>query len=274
MGGSRYLMGPDRPAPHRAGIGRLAPLLLPAAGLAVLQAGPGITGFGPVRDALFPLLAGRGLAGHVALTFDDGPDPGATPRFLDLLASRGVRATFFLLGSQVMLAPRLAARIAAQGHEIGVHGWEHRYLPLRGPRAIRDDLARAADIIADRTGARPWLFRPPYGVLSGPALAAARGLGLTPVLWSAWGREWAPGATPDSVYATLLRGLGDGATVLLHDSGALCPPGAWQAALGALGPLLDECERRDLRVGPLGEHGPWWRPGVRSAPPPTRPRPA
>jgi len=247
----------------RSRLGGLAPVLLPAAGLAVLQAGPGVTGFGPVRRALFPLLAGQGLPGHVALTFDDGPDPAATPRFLDALAARGVRATFFLLGSQVMLAPRLAARIAAQGHEIGVHGWEHRYLPLRGPRAVRDDLARAADIIADRTGVLPWLFRPPYGVLSGPALVAARGLGLTPVLWSAWGREWTPGATPGSVLATLRRGLGDGATILLHDSGALCPPGSWEAALGALGPLLDECERRDLRVGPLGEHGPWWRPRAR-----------
>jgi len=246
---------------HRdfAVIPRLGPLLLTAAGLAVLQAGPGITGLRPVRDALFPLLSGRGLPGHVALTFDDGPDQAATPRFLGELARREVRATFFLLGSQVSLSPRLAARISAEGHEIGVHGWEHRYLPLRGPRAIADDLARAVDIIAGRTGVTPWLFRPPYGVLSGPALVAARRLGLTPVLWNAWGREWTPGSTPESVYATLRPGLRDGATILLHDSGALSPAGSWQAALGALPLLFGECERRGLQIGPLGEHGPWWR---------------
>jgi len=235
--------------------------LVAAAGCAVVQAGPGITGLGPVRrvtDALLP-LSGLGTAKHVALTFDDGPDQAATPQFLDELRSRGVRATFFLLGSQVAMAERLAGRIADEGHEVGVHGWDHRYLPLRGPRSTYDDLARARDIIAQQSGVLPWLFRPPYGVLSGPALVAARMLGLTPVLWSSWGREWVPGSTPESVLETLTSGRLDGGTVLLHDSGATAPPGSWQAALGALPLLLDECERRGLRVGPLGEHGPRWQ---------------
>jgi peptidoglycan-N-acetylglucosamine deacetylase len=170
-----------------------------------------------------------------------------------------VRATFFLLGGQVAKEPELAERISAAGHEVGVHGWDHKYLPLRGARATHDDLAMATAIIAERTGRQPRLFRPPYGVLSGPALLAARKLGLTPVLWTNWGREWTAGATPESVFRTLTeRGL-DGGTVLLHDSTASSPSRAWQAALGALPLLLDECERRELRVGPLAEHGPWWR---------------
>ena len=61
-----------------------------------------------------------------------------------------------------------------------MHGWEHRYLTLRGPRATRDDIARAADAIAAATGTMPRLYRPPYGVLTGGALVAARQLGLTP----------------------------------------------------------------------------------------------
>lgn len=245
---------------HLTGIARLRkPVLAVAAGTAVLQAGPGVTGLGPVRAALFPLLSGRGLPGHVALTFDDGPDPVATPLFLAELAAHGVQATFFLLGSQVAREPELAARITAAGHEVGVHGWDHRYLPLRGPRATYHDLARATEIIAERAGQVPRLFRPPYGVLSAPALVAARRLGLTPVLWTNWGREWTPGSTPDSVLRTLTAARLDGGTVLLHDSAATSPSNAWQAALGALPLLLDECERRDLRVGPLAEHGPWWR---------------
>jgi peptidoglycan-N-acetylglucosamine deacetylase len=243
----------------QGGIAQARPLLLAAAGVAVAQAGPGVTGLDPVRRALFPLLSGRGLPGHVALTFDDGPDPAATPLFLDELRARGLHATFFMLGSQISLAPGLAAEVADAGHEIGVHGWDHRYLPLRGPRATYDDLARTVDIVVARTGIVPWLFRPPYGVLSTPALVAARRLGLTPVLWGSWGREWAPGSTPDSVYETLLATLDDGATVLLHDSDCTAPAGSWQAGLGGLRLLLDECERRDLRAGPLSEHGPWWR---------------
>jgi peptidoglycan-N-acetylglucosamine deacetylase len=223
--------------------------------LAVAQAGPGITGLGPVRLRAFRRLGGQGDPGHVALTFDDGPDPGSTPQFARLLAERGVRATFFMLGSMVAKAPGLAADLAAAGHEIGVHGWDHRYLPARTPWATRSDLTRAAELIANVTGTRPRLFRPPYGVLSGPALLTARELGLTPVLWGAWGREWTAGATPASVLRTLTGGLEGGVTVLLHDSGSMSSPRACQAALGAVPLLLDECDRRGLAVGPLTEHG-------------------
>ncbi len=238
----------------------MAGLLLAAtAGLAVAHAGPGITALRSVRTSLFPLLSGKALSDHVALTFDDGPDPVATPHFLDLLSERGVRATFFLLGSQVSKSPRLVADIAGAGHEIGVHGWRHRYLPLRGPVATFSDLQGAKEIITATAGVTPWLFRPPYGVLSTAALVSARRLELTPVLWSAWGKEWTPGSTAASVHATLTAGLGGGETVLLHDSDCMSPPGSWRAGLGALALLLDECERRGLRVGPLGEHGLHWR---------------
>jgi len=229
--------------------------LLAAGCLAFAQAGPGITALGPVRRSLFPRLSGSGRPDHVALTFDDGPDPDSTPRFLEVLAARQVHATFFLLGSMVARAPGLAAQIAAAGHETGVHGWDHCYLPLRGPRATREDLRRAAGTIAEATGTVPTLFRPPYGVLSTSALLTARELGLTPLLWGSWGREWTPGATPESVYATLARNLAGGVTVLLHDSGCTSPPGSWQAGLGALPLLLDECDARGLRVGTAAEHG-------------------
>jgi len=229
-----------------------------AAGLAVGQAGPGITALRTVRTRFFPLLSGQADSGHVALTFDDGPDPAATPQFLDELRRRGIRATFFLLGSQVSRSGRLAADIADAGHEIGVHGWRHRYLPLRGPVATYADLAETKEIIAATAGIDAWLYRPPYGVLSSAGLAAAGRLGLTPVLWSCWGKEWTPGATSETVYQTLHGDLAGGATVLLHDSDVTSPPGSWRAALGALGLLLDECDRRGLRVGPLGEHGPHW----------------
>jgi peptidoglycan/xylan/chitin deacetylase (PgdA/CDA1 family) len=235
---------------------RGAPWLAAAvAGLAFAHAGPGITGLKPVRTLGFRRLAGQGHPDHVALTFDDGPDPDSTPSFLQTLDERGVRATFFMLGCMVEKAPSLAAEIAAAGHEVGVHGFDHRYLTLRGPRATRSDLTRATDLIADTIGKRPTLFRPPYGVLSGAALLTARELGLTPVLWRSWGREWTPGATPESVFQTLVTGLDGGVTVLLHDSACTSPTGAWQAGLAAVPRLLDECERRGLRVGPLAEHG-------------------
>jgi peptidoglycan/xylan/chitin deacetylase (PgdA/CDA1 family) len=228
---------------------------LAAAGLAIVHAGPGVTAIGPLRQRFCPGLAGLGQTGHVALTFDDGPDPASTPAVLDLLAARGLRATFFLLGGMVDRAPWLAARIAAAGHEVAVHGWEHRYPILRTPADVAADLARACAAVTAATGQQPRYFRPPYGVLSTGALLAARRLGLSPVLWTCWGREWLPGATPESVLATALAGLTGGATILLHDSDSQAPAGSAAAALGALPGLLDECAARGLSVGTLAAHG-------------------
>jgi peptidoglycan-N-acetylglucosamine deacetylase len=249
-GPRRAPASPQRTPGRTAGLG----MLLAAAGMAIAQAGPGVTALRPVRSALFPQLSGRGRADHVAITFDDGPDRAATPHFLNVLADEHLQATFFMLGSMVDRAPGLAAEVAAAGHEVGVHGFDHRYLPLRGPRATRDDLTRAREKIAAATGSVPRLFRPPYGVLSTAALVTARRLGLTPVLWTAWGREWAAGASPGSVYATLSAGLSGGGTVLLHDSDCSSPAGSWRAALGALPMLLADCAAQGLRVGPVRDH--------------------
>ena len=224
------------------------------AAAAIAHAGPGVTAIGPLRRKWFPSLAGLGDSGHVALTFDDGPDPRSTPRFLDLLAAHRTQATFFLLGSMVARAPGLAAEVAAAGHEVGVHGWDHRYLPLRGPRAAGDDITRARDVIAAATGTVPAFYRPPYGVLSTAALSAAARLGMTPLLWSCWGREWAAGATSESVLATIRRDLAGGATVLLHDSDCTSPPGSCLAGLGAVPALLDLCAERGWRVGTAADH--------------------
>ena len=232
---------------------RTAALVL--AGLAVAHAGPGVTALGPVRRRFFPRLSGLGLADHVAVTFDDGPDPAWTPAFLEVLAAARVRATFFMLGPMAARAPGLAAEVAGAGHEVAVHGWAHRYTILRSPRAVADDLARATDAVAGATGAQPRFYRPPYGVLSSGALAAARRLGLTPVLWTCWGREWTAGATPRSVATTLTSTLAGGATVLLHDSDCTSPPGSAAAGLGALPLLLEECALRRLVAGPVAEHG-------------------
>jgi peptidoglycan/xylan/chitin deacetylase (PgdA/CDA1 family) len=226
-----------------------------AGGLAALYALPALASVGPLRNRLAPRLAGVGDPGHVALTFDDGPHPLSTPRFLSQLERLDVRATFFLLGRWAARSPTLAKEIVAAGHEVAVHGYDHRCLLARGPRATRDDLARARDVIADATGERPRWFRPPYGVLTAAALTGAARLGLTPVLWTAWGEDWTTRATPESVYRTVAADLSGGGTILLHDSDVTSAPGSWRATLGTLPRLVDACREQGLRVGPLAEHG-------------------
>jgi peptidoglycan/xylan/chitin deacetylase (PgdA/CDA1 family) len=194
---------------------------------------------------------------RVALTFGDGPDPESTPRFLRVLAEHGVRATFFLLGTMLQRAPALGRETVAAGHEVGGHGWEHHNLLLRGLMVTVRDLARA--LIATVTGRTPRLLRPPYGVLTGASVLAARRLELEPVLWSCWGRDWTRAATPQSVFETVRGGLSGGRNVLLHDWSRAAAPGAWQAGLAALPRLLNECHHQDWTAEPLGEQ----REGVR-----------
>lgn len=208
-----------------------------------------------LRRRWAPALAGIGSPDHVAITFDDGPDPASTPLFLEELDRLGLRATFFMLGVNAAAHPGLAAEVAAAGHEVAAHGHEHRSLMFRTPAMVRDDLLRGVHAVATATGRGPQWFRPPFGTLSGPGLVAAQRLGLRTVLWSAWGKDWEADATPKSVLAELDRDLGPGVTVLLHDSDCASAPGSWRSALGALAPLAERLDAAGLRAGPLAEHG-------------------
>lgn len=226
-------------------------LALAAAGLAA-HAAPAAAFLPGPRRVLLPRLAGT-ASGRVALTFDDGPARGSTPEFLRVLAEHDVRATFFLLGAEARKAPDVVRAIAAAGHEIGVHGWDHRCLLRRSPRATHDDLRTTRDLLHRLTGVRPRWFRPPYGVFSTASLLSARRLGMTPILWSAWGFDWTEGCTPESIRRRVAAGLGHGGTILLHDSDVTTGNGAWRATLGALPAVIGDCRRRGLEFARLGD---------------------
>jgi peptidoglycan/xylan/chitin deacetylase (PgdA/CDA1 family) len=196
-----------------------------------------------------------GDAGHVALTFDDGPDPAATPQLLAALEKLGWRATFFCLGTQVRRSPGLAREMASLGHELAVHGDTHRSHLRRPVGSTVDDVIRARDTIATIGDAPLRWFRPPYGAVSSGSLLAARRSGLQLVLWTTWGRDWQPRATGRSVAANVRRTHYPGATVLLHDSDITSAPGSWRSTLAALPLLAETWSAAGLRVGPLSEHG-------------------
>ncbi len=152
----------------------------------------------------------------VALTFDDGPNPDATPRILDALAAADARATFFILGRHAERWPALVRRVHAEGHAIGNHGYYHRKLHFKSPAYVRDDLTRGADAIAHACGERPALFRAPHGFRSPWVNAVARSLGERVVGWTlgVWDSD-RPGA--DAIARRTLDGARPGVILLLHD---------------------------------------------------------
>jgi len=152
-------------------------------------------------------------------------------------------------GSQAVANPALVRQISGEGHEPAIHGWTHRCALVTPPTRLASELRDAQRAVEDITGAALTWYRPPYGVLSTEALHACRTLDLTPVLWTAWAREWERAATPARIVATIQRNLRPGGTILLHDTD-LHPHGDCKRTLDATGELLAG-PLETATVGPL-----------------------
>jgi peptidoglycan/xylan/chitin deacetylase (PgdA/CDA1 family) len=202
----------------------------------------------PLRSALGIARTTLDERGY-GLTFDDGPHAQGTPAMLELLAARGVQATFFLVGEQVVRNPSLAGEIVAAGHGIGLHCDRHRNLLRLGPRAVADDIARARTRIEDATGREIERYRPPYGIFNAAALSIAKANGWRPLLWTHWGRDWEAGATAESISERLVGGaVPEGSVLLLHDADDYSSPGSWKRTAAALPRVLEELAERGLKA--------------------------
>jgi peptidoglycan/xylan/chitin deacetylase (PgdA/CDA1 family) len=159
-----------------------------------------------------------------ALTYDDGPNDPCTLQLLDVLAQHQVRATFFLIGRFVRQRPDIVRAIHAAGHLIGNHTMTHPVLLFQSPSRVLEELKSCNTAIEDALGGPVRYFRPPHGARRPDVLRAARGLGLTPVLWNTMGYDWKP-TTPAAVLSNLQKGIrrnqkrGAGSNLLLHDGG-------------------------------------------------------
>ena len=105
-------------------------------------------------------------AKYIALTFDDGPRASTTARLLDGLAERGVHATFFLIGEQIPGNEDLVARLAREGHQIGVHTFDHIRLADQDEETVREELERTEALLRLLVGEGEWWLRPPYGLIT------------------------------------------------------------------------------------------------------------
>jgi len=223
----------------RAGL--LATGLLAALGLAFRYL-PAFDPLGRVRWRLEPASDG---VPECALTFDDGPGPD-TDRVLDLLAAEGVRATFFVLGTNVVRHPDTVRRMHADGHAVGVHGMEHRKLAGATPAEVDrqlDDLASALGAI----GVSPApIYRTPHGVKSAAVFGVAKRRGLT--IW-AWSRGvWDTARPrPEVLVGRATRLARPGMVLLLHDGRGEEPAPDVSAMLAALPHIIRILKGRGFR---------------------------
>jgi peptidoglycan-N-acetylglucosamine deacetylase len=154
----------------------------------------------------------------LCLTFDDGPNPGDTPRLLDVLRRHRVPAVFFLLGQRALEHPELVRAIVADGHALGNHSMHHDDLSGAPKERIEADIREATEAI--QAAAEDYtvsFFRAPYGRWGHSADVAAA-LGLLPVGWRLDVADWQPPGT-DVLVERLRTGVTPGAIVLLHDGG-------------------------------------------------------
>lgn len=202
------------------------------------------------NSPVFGRVVSRVSGNQVAITFDDGPNPVATPRILDALAAEGVRATFFLLGKHVERWPELAQRVAREGHAIGNHGWHHQKLHRRGPAFVELDIALGTQAIVAATGSAPRLFRAPHGFRNPWVSRLAAKQGQRVVGWSlgVWDSD-RPGA--DVIVRRALEGTSAGSILLLHDGDGYDPAGDRTQTAESLSAIIRELRDRGLGFAAL-----------------------
>ena len=209
----------------------------------------------PAPAAFLPPLA-RALAipttlrsdRGVLLSFDDGPHPQGTPAVLAELDRVRAPAVFFVSGEQAARHPELVREIAAAGHQLALHGHRHQTRRQCSRSLLADDTRRALDTVSSAAGDVPRLYRPPHGVFSLTGLRLIRSLGLQPLLWSKWGRDWERSATASTIADHATSGIRAGDVVLLHDADHYGTRDSWHATAAALPKICDRIADAGLQA--------------------------
>jgi peptidoglycan-N-acetylglucosamine deacetylase len=154
---------------------------------------------------------------YIAMTFDDGPSAENTPRLLEMLKQRNIKATFFLIGQNAASNPDIVRRILADGHEIGNHSWTHPQLSKLSDDRVTAEITQTQDAIKDASGFTPSLLRPPYGAITPRQREWVENrFGLNIILWSVDPLDWKrPGASV--ITQRILSQARPGAIILSHD---------------------------------------------------------
>jgi peptidoglycan/xylan/chitin deacetylase (PgdA/CDA1 family) len=186
----------------------------------------------------------------VALTFDDGPHPQFTPPILDILRRYGVKATFFMLGSQAERHPDLVRQVVAEGHVVANHTWMHPHLPKVPADRFAFEIDHTTEVLQGVSGQRVTCVRPPYGDSNPAVTEQLNARGLASVVWTADSRDFEkPGV--DAIVASALKDLQPGGVILMHDGG-----GVRDQTIAALPRIIEGIQAAGYRIAPICGSGP------------------
>lgn len=170
-------------------------------------------------DASIGVTHSRGNSNqpYVAMTFDDGPHSSNTPRLLDILRQRNIKATFYVIGKNVDMYPHLTRRIVAEGHEIGNHTYTHPNLKKLSAAQVRNEMTKTRAAIVRATGVQPRTMRPPYGALfQAQRVRIMEEFGYPTIMWAVDPKDWQrPGVSV--VRDRILSDTTNGSIILAHD---------------------------------------------------------
>jgi peptidoglycan-N-acetylglucosamine deacetylase len=191
------------------------------------------------------------LAGEIAITIDDGPNPEVTPKVLDILDEFNAKASFFCIGRAIETYPDLACEILSRGHMIENHTYSHpHHFSLMGMGKLREEIMRAQTTIVQITGHSPRYFRAPAGLRNPFLDPVLQSLDLKLVTWTHRGFDTVT-TNPDSVLARLQTHLKPGHIILLHDGHCALTVSGKPVILEVLPKFLKTLLQKDFRAVPL-----------------------
>lgn len=162
------------------------------------------------------IFSGDDKVKKIALTFDDGPHRTKTMQILTILEKYGVRATFFIVGSNAKSYPDVIRAEIAGGHELGNHTFYHSCLSKCNDKRIRAEISQTEDSLMEIAGYQPRLFRPPEGAYSHQVIDIAESMDYSVILWTIDTRDWARASTAQ-IIANVKANVREGSIILFHD---------------------------------------------------------
>lgn len=178
---------------------------------------------------------------YVALTFDDGPNPRTTPQLLNILKSKNVKASFFMVGNSVNAHPNVAKRVSNEGHQIGSHSYSHPQLTSLSSYQVQSQMRQTDKAIYYATGKLPKTFRPPYGAIN---YNVSNLVAKPAIMWSIDTRDW-ESRNPYMINSVVNNNIHNGAIILLHD--------IHQPSVNSVSDMIDNLKRKGYNFVTIDE---------------------